>query len=181
MEIFSGGLFDMFSILVLTCSFSSVNLYVNQQKELKMNEENYTRTEDENGVITFTPINKGVRCWKNLREIEGYFSDSNSAISSAKGNRTLSCNENIFATEEQCKASIALAMLSQLMKECNGGWVPDWSNGFSRKRCIYFVNSTPRISSHTLAQKFLAFGTVEIRDRFLELHIDLINQAKPLL
>ena len=143
--------------------------------------ENYTKTEDENGRIIFTPIDKEVRRWEDLIKVEGYFSDSNSAISSAKGNRTRSCNENIFATEEQCKASIALAMLSQLMKECNGGWVPDWSDEFARKYCIYFVNSTPRISSHTLAQKFLAFGTVEIRDRFLELHIDLINQAKPLL
>ena len=181
MEIFSGGLFDMFFTLVLTCGFCSVNLYVNQQRGQTMELENYTKTEDENGRIIFTPIDKEVRRWEDLIKVEGYFSDSNSAISSAKGNRTLSCNENIFATEEQCKASIALAMLSQLMKEYNGDWVPDWLDIHNRMHCIYFVGNAVRACSHAKAQRFLSFETSEKRDRFLNNHIDLINQARPLL
>ena len=145
-----------------------------------MNEENYTRSEDEFGVITFTPIKKEVKCWADLEGITGYYLDEENDPTYTKTNSKCDGMRDVFATKEQCEASIALAMLSQLMKDANGDWKPDWQSG-SAKYIVFFENYLPVKRSCYTRQCFIAFETPEIRDRFLELHIDLINKAKPLL
>ena len=146
-----------------------------------MNLENYTKEEHEGGSITFTPIKKEVKCWEDLGKIGGFYLTTNSCMRSLKMEvPAINSVRNVFATEDQCKASRAFAQLTQLMKHVNGGWVPNWKSRHTK--FIIFISkgvSTRGNSYHE--QRFLAFETSEIRDRFLGLHTDLINQAKPLL
>ena len=146
-----------------------------------MDESKYVKTEDKNGVITFTPVKREVKCWEDLEVVEGYFLDGRSDSIYTKGETVCLAYRSVFATKEQCKASEAFAMLTQLMKKCNGDWVPDWLKGSRKFVICYQYDRLVVKETFSASRRFLAFETPEIRDRFLELHINLINQAKPLL
>lgn len=120
--------------------------------------------------------------WEDVGRIEGwYHSGGQGAIFYT--NTNLERNPNvvsIFKTEEQCKASIALAQLSQLMKVYNDGWEPDW-NLDQIKYCICIDRGRPSICAQINVSRFLSFKSAELRDEFLNNFKDLIFQAKPLL
>ena len=119
--------------------------------------------------------------WEDLGEIEGYFVHSGStAIVGTSGTKTVNANRNIFATEEQAQASIALSQLSQLMKVYNNGWVPDWKDGEYKYNIQCFMDEII-IETRSSYSSFLAFKTVELAKLFLENFKDLIIIAKPLL
>ncbi len=123
---------------------------------------------------------KEVKSWKDLEKVEGYWVDDESDIQ-YHYDTTDSCNRNFWATEEQAKASIAMAQLSQLMKYYNGDWVADWEDRNQIKYTLHLDKN--KIGRHATRDinEFLTFKTSEIRDTFLENHRDLIEQAKPLL
>ena len=80
------------------------------------------------------------------------------------------------------KGAIALAMLSQLMAEVNGGWKPTFENFSLKQHSIYFeeegiISCTPIY----MMLQFLTFKTEDIAKQFLENHRELILKAKPLL
>lgn len=133
--------------------------------------DNYTEQE-----LTTTEV----KCWEELGVIDGWFVDENSDVYKAKECPS-SYNKNIFATKEQAEASIAMAMLSQLMKDVNGDWVPDWTDGRTEKHIIYFYNNKITTAFADKCYHFLSFPTAEIRDKFLDNHRELIEKAKPLL
>lgn len=121
-----------------------------------------------------------VKCWGDLEEISGWYIQNDCTIKSVHC-VTMPYHNNIFNTKEQAEAAIAMAMLSQLMKDVNGDWVPDWTNERLLKQVIFFNNDTIASSSSSYWSFFLAFPTAEIRDKFLENHRELIEKAKPLL
>ena len=120
------------------------------------------------------------KTWKQLKEINGYCTTSLSKTTRVVGLSVINDNCNVFATEEQAKASIALAQLSQLMQVYNNGWVPDWKDG-NNKYTITFFNDEMFCHTFVENRKFLSFKTRELRDEFLENFKDLITIAKPLL
>ena len=78
------------------------------------------------------------------------------------------------------KAYAVLPQLIRLVDEYNGGWKPNWKDGYDK----YCINSHQNIISKyssTYTNMILAFKTTEIRDEFLKDHRDLIEIAKPLL
>jgi len=118
--------------------------------------------------------------WDDVKGIKGWFSTGKDVnLLDEKGTR-MSIWMNVFATKEQARASIAMAMLSQMMKEHNEGWVPDWTNNEDKHIIIYFGKEPNRIIVDR-SQRFLAFPTKEKADKFIEAYKDLIEQAKPLL
>ena len=132
--------------------------------------------------IVFKPLVKTLpKTWEELNTITGTFVLSNSITKNVESPiYCLKEHRNIFATEEQAKACIALAQLSQLMQVYNNGWVPDWTDGdykYTIERYEYDVILETRSSWAT----FLAFKTEELAKTFLENFKDLITIAKPLL
>ena len=125
---------------------------------------------------------KEVKSWEDLEEIKGWeiCCDTDDVVSIGYVS-TSKYNQMVWATEEQAKASIAMAQLSQLMKYYNGDWVPDWSDDHTNKYTIEYFEYEIALNYYQNAQKFLSFPTEEKRDTFLKNHIDLIEQAKPLL
>ena len=131
--------------------------------------------------IVFKPLKKALpKTWEELKNIAGYCVALYSNVSDISNSDTHPTNRNVFATEQQAKACIALAQLSQLMAVYNDGWVPDW-NDTKYKYVIYLQNNKIATTSYSSIQSFLAFKTEEIRDEFIENFKELILTAKPLL
>ena len=82
--------------------------------------------------------------------------------------------------KEIAEAYAVLPQLIRLVDEYNGGWKPNWKDGYDK----YCINSHQNIISKyssTYTNMILAFKTAEIRDKFLKDYRDLIEIAKPLL
>ena len=121
------------------------------------------------------------KTWEELDRIDGYFVNSGTTDVRALINaETTRINRNIFATDEQAQASIALAQLSQLMKVYNDGLVPDWNTGEYKYTIVYYECNFI-IETRCSYSSFLTFKTKELAETFLENFKDLITIAKPLL
>lgn len=131
--------------------------------------------------IVFKPIKKELpKTWEDLKNIEGYYVSDDSDLEPAD----IYCsdrNRNIFVTEEQAQAAIALAQLSQLREVYRQGWVPDWNNSNQQKFCIIKMSGHLDRSLLWSSAHFLCFQSIEIRDQFLKNFKDLIEEASPLL
>lgn len=87
---------------------------------------------------------------------------------------------NEFDTREEAEAFIALGKLIQLRKSWIGDWKPDWKDD----TCKYVIEGySGKISTnfHTHAHMLLSFPTKDLRDEFLNIFRDLIEEAKILL
>jgi hypothetical protein len=133
--------------------------------------------------IVFKEIEKELpKSWEELGEIEGYFVSECSKISDYFLTHTKNgINRNIFATEEQAEASIALAQLSQLREVYRQGWKPDWENGNDAKWCIIVHENKLTIREYIVSNTFLSFQTRGIASQFLDNFSELIEKAKPLM
>jgi hypothetical protein len=153
-------------------------------KTLKIEIPNGFEIDKENSTfeqIVFKEIEKQLpKTWEELKIISGYYSNDFSQINEDYNINTCEQNKNYFATEEQAKASIALAQLSQLRDVYRNGWVPDWTNN-EYKFCIELYYNEIREDYYYNQNMFLSFQDVETRDLFLENFKDLIEQAKPLM
>lgn len=121
-----------------------------------------------------------VKSWEGLVKVGGFYVDYDSDIGIIDSFETIYCHRNIFKTKEQAEASIALAMLTQLMADANGDWVADWRD-IEKKYTLEFYEDELSGYSRSSCNFFLSFPTAEIRDAFLENHRELILKAKPLL
>ena len=137
--------------------------------------------------IVFKEIKKELpKSWKELEVISGYYVDENSKISSANvylpstNIYVLDSHRNIFATEEQAEAAIAIAQLSQLKKVYNGDWEADFTEN-EPKYVIDFYEGEIRKNCYSNVNRFLSFKDEETRDLFLDNFKDLIEKAKPLM
>lgn len=160
-----------------------VNLSLETAKQMYFSEnqalkafalENYSKEELEDKGFPKT--------WKQLKKIEGYYTNSFSQICRIDYATFSDKNIKTFKTEKQAKAAIAMAQLSQLMHVYNDGWIPDWSeNNNAIKHTIQFYKNSLYFSSYINTQKFLAFKTPEIRNEFAKNFESLILEAKSLL
>ena len=132
--------------------------------------------------IVFKEIKKSLPTkWEELRDLGGSYVMLNSGIGTIKGAKNTPENKHIFKTEEQAKASIALAQLSQLIDVYRQGWVPDWKHKTDKKFAINFDGDKPYIDGWYNHNSFLSFQNEEIAREFLDNFRDLIMQARPLM
>lgn len=132
--------------------------------------------------IVFKPVKKHLpKSWEELGKVEGYFVTSDCKVGKAVPQNTNDDHKNIFVTQSQAKASIALAQLSQLREVYRAAWVPDWYNVDQTKHCIIRMDGKIDTSVLFRSAHFLSFQSPEIRDEFLKNFKDLIEEASPLL
>ena len=130
--------------------------------------------------IVFKKLNELPKTWEELGYIGGVYVGNFSKIFKACFRTCLSEEKNIFKTEEQAKASLALAQLSQLRDVYRAGWLPDW-DGYECKFCIFFSGNTIYVGIIQSSNEFLSFQDEKTAKLFLENFRDLIEQAKPLM
>lgn len=127
---------------------------------------------------------KDVEKWEDLEIYEGFYMNEYGNVgyrSRNDGNPISDDGRNIlFAERNQLKGSLAMIKLSQLMKRFlanneHESWKPDWK-GFSNKWVIYYEKGEIVKGTAIEQAYFLAFPSSDLRDRFLELHIELIEE-----
>ncbi len=132
--------------------------------------------------IVFKKVKKELpKSWRELNNVNGYYVDKNSKIYNCINFSTDYGNRNIFPTEEEAEACIALAQLCQLRDRYNDGWKPDWEDDNQFKWNIHVFKDDIYTMANLFVKKVLVFKTEELRDKFLENFRDLIETAKPLL
>lgn len=130
------------------------------------------------GIVKFKV--KLPKSWEELKKVVGYYVDDSCNIHDYNHTPQKS-NRNTFVTEEQAKASIALAQLSQLREVYRQGWEPDWTDSNQKKYCLVIINNKIVKITNYVYNSFLSFQSFQIRDLFLKNFRDLIEQAKPLM
>lgn len=118
-----------------------VNLNIEQARELFVQHPEYRTTL----LSVFTDEELGIqkewpKDWYNLKEIKGCYIAGNSDIETANNNSVSILNLNVFANEKYAESALAYAQLSQLAKEMNDGWEPNWSDGVEYKYSVCFKN-----------------------------------------
>lgn len=118
--------------------------------------------------------------WEDIKEIDGYYIDTDSNIRYYKTLNNKEINKNIFPTKEYAEASLALAQLLQLRQAWIGDWQPDYNNS-SNKFVIHVTKDTIGTDIMLYSQNLLSFPTFKLTHLFLETFRDLLEIAKPLL
>ena len=128
--------------------------------------------------IKFKPVTKRWRDRKN-NLISGYYLKGGDVYSFNDYFHNWSGHHDVFATEKQARASLAMARISQIMAndERFGGPITDeeWNNSTMKKYCIIRFSNKPTSDIYNYLYHFLAFHTREQRDLFLEENEDLVK------
>lgn len=90
------------------------------------------------------------------------------------------CDYDLFKSEDEARAFVALGKLIQLRDAWWGDWRPDWKDN-EFKYCIGIYCNNIDTTYHANLSYVLAFPTAEMRDEFLSTFRDLIEQAKMFL
>lgn len=157
-----------------------------ETKELKIQVPEGYEIDKENSTfekIVFRKIDNNLpKSWKEFGEVEGWFVNNRCEIDYYdEGDSTNDMDKNLFPTEEEAEACVALAQLCQLRDRYNGGWKPDWNITSETKYVIEVSKNTIVKNFYGNRHKILSFKTEELRDKFLENFRGLIETAKPLL
>lgn len=156
-----------------------------KNKELKIEVPTGYVIDKENSTfekIIFKEVEKELpKSWEEFGKIKGWFVDNMCEIDYySEGDSTDYRDKNLFPTEEEAEACIALAQLCQLRDRYNDGWKPNYKDN-NVKYLLYYCGDTITKSHTTGASNLLVFKTEELRDKFLENFKDLIEIAKSLL
>ena len=105
-----------------------------ETKEFKIEVPQGYEIDKENSTfekIVFRKIDNNLpKSWKEFGEVEGWFVNNRCEIDYYdEGDSTNDMDKNLFPTEEEAEACVALAQLCQLRDRYNDGWKPDWNDG----------------------------------------------------
>lgn len=114
--------------------------------------------------------------WEHLKEISGSLVDGLSNISGTLGLDTIYQHRNIYATENQAKAALAEAQLSQLLKEIYEGeeWKPIW-DGTAESYCITLFEGVIEVKTWSINAMWIALPNKKLAEQFLKNHRELIE------
>jgi len=117
--------------------------------------------------------------WKDFSEVEGYYVNQDSEIVVYKGYNSSEDNKNIFPTEEEAEACLALSQLCQWRDKYNENWKPNYND--NNVKYQIFFNRDQIFKAGSYYSRVLSFKTEEIRNKFLEDFTELIIECKSLL
>ena len=118
--------------------------------------------------------------WKELGVVKGYYILANSNINDIFYTNAVDNNRNVFPTEEEARAMLAMAQLCQLRDKWNGGWKANWKDCTEKHCIVSYGNVLYKGICYHISHP-MAFKTEELRDKFMETFKDLLEEAKPFL
>jgi hypothetical protein len=115
-----------------------------------------------------------LRYWVEIGEKSGFYIGSDSMIYSHLGGKDIA-EFNVFATKAQAKSALAMAQLSQLMKDLGDECNVDWTKIGAGKSCIKRIGHKLYVETAGEYYYFLAFKTREVALAFMQKHEQLIK------
>ena len=131
--------------------------------------------------IVFKKIETKPYRWRDDEKsiIDGYIITNNALIVNTRYNMNIENNYNIFVYEKQAKSALAMARISQIMKNDKrfGGVVTDeeWVDGSIHKYTITRRGNSIDYNLEFYDYYFLSFHTPKQRDLFLQENEDLVK------
>ena len=116
------------------------------------------------------------KSWKDLKTISGFFITGYVDVEAANKVTAVKGYKDVFATKKQAKSMLAYAQITQLMKEINGDWQPDWNSYKETKYVIIVCNNTIDVFDTMRVREKIYFKTEKIAKDFLNNHKELIKQ-----
>lgn len=98
-----------------------------------------------------------------------------------KGKRYINECKNLLPSKQAAEQHLAYMMLHQLRDCYRQGWLPNWSNEYQRKWCIYFYEDKFKIEYIYYESRFLSFQSEEIAEKFFNNFKGLIETAGDLI
>lgn len=154
--------------------------------ELKINQEEIDL--DKTGISKYLDALKAIieaqekpKRWRDdeNKTLNGYYIDSPCNLRIAFKVFNTKNNYNVFATEKQAKAALAMARISQIMKNDKrfGGVITDeeWKHPFITKYSLCRQDNKIKNGTALTFYRFLAFHTKEQRNLFLKENEDLVK------
>lgn len=126
--------------------------------------------------IVFKKIEKQVKVWKDIEELNGVYIDDCSNLCEVEEEINCDNAKNIFIDEKHAKSALAMAQITQLIPYYGGVVTYDeWHNSNLNKYCwVRNNNSAYRATCQTWYQ-LLAFHTAKQRDEFYENNKQLVH------
>jgi hypothetical protein len=121
--------------------------------------------------IVFKKKEKKINCWKDLKEIEGFFITRASCTINYKGGND-AINKNVFLNEKYAKSALALAQISQLLPYYDSN--VDWDKS-AVKHCIMRKGNEIVIDTWQSSYHLLAFNSSKEAARFLKYNEQLVK------
>ena len=122
-------------------------------------------------------ISNKIPKWEDLKELEGYFINSNSEIKHVTSAENNNCNKAIFATEKQAKSALAFAQLTQIINKTNPKFTTNVNKPGNQWQIFYNRNTNRlEVCTNEYVSSILTFASKEIAEKFLYIHADLIRQ-----
>ncbi len=148
-----------------------------KEEEISKSEVN-TDTSDVKEEVPQEVKSSVLLSWEDGGEVNGFY-PNRWLTTIEEAHSTSRCEEAkyVFKTEEQAKAAMALAMLTQQLADVNGEWTPNWEkqDAFAIKLNLA---DEPYVFDKPYSQAFLVFRTKDEADNFLEANKSLILKAK---
>ena len=132
--------------------------------------------------IVFTEIVKKLpTTFKELGRVSGFYFDNISHLIQQKDVYAVIANKNIFPSQIEAEASLALSQLCQLRNAWNDDWIANYSDTKQEKFIIANWDNNLIKEKNVCPNCILSFKTAELRDDFFICFKDLIEIAKPFL
>lgn len=155
-----------------------------EEKTIKINVPEGYEVDEANSTfaeIKFKPIvAKYPKSWEDAFEnklLIGTFIDTYSRVTPFEEDEGTHKEKNVFKTENQAKAMLAYAQITQLMAlPCyNGDWIPNWDDTDSEKYVIGRYANRVVKEQYIKAYEKLAFRSEKAQDAFYDNHMDLLK------
>lgn len=167
------------NIIIITNNKTEINMERNLKLTIEQAQKIYKEQPSMRELLltSFTKEElEGVilRYWVEIGEKSGFYIGSDSMIYSHLGGKDIA-EFNVFATKEQAKSALAMAQLSQLMKDLGDECNVDWTKIGVGKSCIKRIGHKLYVETAGEYYYFLAFKTREVALAFMRKHEQLIK------
>lgn len=132
---------------------------------------------DKNGTVEihYKKIEREVKCWDDIEELEGCYINGFSEIIDYSKNNGINYNQNVFPTKQDAESALALAQLLQVRKYYVEDWKPDWKAFNDSKYCIRRWCNSISVLNLPEAYRELSFPTKAQAEEFLKHNEELIK------
>ena len=163
--------------LIYNNKFLKINKIMETKKMTITPPDGYEIDEEKSTLseIVFKKIEKEVKVWEDIDEINGTYIDEYSNFVNINSEIIDNKNKNIFIDDRHAKAALAMAQISQLIPYYGGEITSTEWKELQSKYCILNVCGVLSFERINAWQNLLSFHTNEQRAEFYKINKQLVH------